>query len=137
MSNHTQQAQERREAILAFIAAYRDELGYAPTFREIGEAINVESTSMVSWYLRGLKRAGLIDYRNGLPRSITLLDQAEPGNWESGIPEPTETPPRANASNTKGNAAALDLLSRMAANDAIPARYLAEVYDILGWERAT
>jgi repressor LexA len=48
----------RRDAILQYIARYREQHGYPPTVREIGEAVGLKSTSSVAYYLRDLERRG-------------------------------------------------------------------------------
>lgn len=49
-----------RREILDFIIAYCEEHGYPPTVREIGQAVQLNSTSTVQYHLRRLKAAGLV-----------------------------------------------------------------------------
>lgn len=60
-----------------FIKKYISEKEYPPTIREIGDAINVSSTSTVSYYLRKLEENNKIvkgSYKN---RAIQLLNAPE------------------------------------------------------------
>lgn len=57
-----------------FIKKYIAEKDYPPTIREIGDAINIKSTSTISYYLRKLKETNKIvkgSYKN---RSIQLTE---------------------------------------------------------------
>lgn len=64
-------------AALAFIRRYKAENdGMAPTIREIGDAIDAGSTSVVTWYLNRLEACGRIRRRPGVPRWIEVLDDA-------------------------------------------------------------
>ena len=49
---------DRRERILAYIQSYVAERGYPPTIREIGEACNIASTSVVNYNLNKLREGG-------------------------------------------------------------------------------
>ncbi len=64
--------EERKKAILAFLENYIGRNGYPPTVREIGEAIGVTSTSLVSYYLDLLGKKGLIERAPDKSRSIRL-----------------------------------------------------------------
>ena len=48
------------EASLAYLTAYYDRHGFAPSFRQIGEHAGLTSTSSVHYHLTYLKRAGRI-----------------------------------------------------------------------------
>jgi len=56
--------EQRLEKIIKFIIQYSENNGYPPTIRDIGERINVSSTSQVSYYLNKLKEKQLIT-KNG------------------------------------------------------------------------
>jgi repressor LexA len=66
---------DREQKVLEFIRQYRNEHGYAPAMREIAEGTGIRSTSMISFYLANLKKAGLITYEPCVARSIVLVDQ--------------------------------------------------------------
>ncbi len=75
------QLPERQKKSLDFIKGYIAENGYPPTIREIGDAIDVSSTSLVSYYLNRLEERGLISRESSSSRAIRLnvpLDEAPP-----------------------------------------------------------
>ncbi|MBQ7880950.1 MAG: repressor LexA [Clostridia bacterium] len=57
-----------------FIKNYINEKDYPPTIREIGDAINIKSTSTVAYYLRKLEENNKIVKGNYKNRSIQLMD---------------------------------------------------------------
>lgn len=61
---------KRREAVLSFIKSHIDQKGYAPTVREIGQAVGLKSSSTVQGHLERLERDGYIK-RIG-PRAIEI-----------------------------------------------------------------
>ncbi len=61
-----------REKIFAFLQAYRQENGYAPTLREIAKACAIKSLSAVQFHLDRLERDGVIRRDKDKSRSITL-----------------------------------------------------------------
>lgn len=71
-----EQLPERQQKVLDCIAAYVDEHGFPPTVREIGDAIGVNSTSLVSYYLKRLEERGLIVREPSMSRAIQLTEPA-------------------------------------------------------------
>lgn len=68
-----------------FIKNYITEREYPPTIREIGDAINVKSTSTVAYYLKKLEENNKIvkgSYKN---RSIQLMENISPKLGNSGL----------------------------------------------------
>ena len=63
----------RQRQILQFILQHIESRGYPPTVREIGEAVNLSSSSTVHAHLRSLEGAGLIQRDAVLTRAIRLL----------------------------------------------------------------
>jgi len=63
---------ERQQAILAFVRRYVHEHGYPPTFRELGAACGISSTSAVDYNLRVLERQGRLSLTGNIARSIQL-----------------------------------------------------------------
>jgi len=57
-----------------FIKNYIAEKDYPPTIREIGDAINIKSTSTISYYLRKLEENNKIIKSNYKNRSIQLVE---------------------------------------------------------------
>jgi len=64
---------KRHELILKFLAKFQEENGYSPSIREIGESIDVTSTSLVDYYLKQLEEKGYISREQHISRSICLL----------------------------------------------------------------
>lgn len=71
-----EQLPERQQKVLDCIAEYVDEHGFPPTVREIGDAIGVNSTSLVSYYLKRLEERGLIVREPSMSRAIQLTEPA-------------------------------------------------------------
>ena len=67
---------QRQQRILEFIRQFVAQNARPPTVREIGEAANIRSTSVVDYNLRSLQRAGLIRRDSKVSRGIELLDQS-------------------------------------------------------------
>jgi repressor LexA len=66
------QLPERQQKSLDFIKEYIADKGYPPTIREIGDAIDVSSTSLVSYYLNRLEERGFITRESSSSRAIRL-----------------------------------------------------------------
>ena len=66
------QLSERQERILRFIGDYMNDHGRPPTVREIGQAANISSTSVVDYNLRVLEREGHLKRDRELSRGIEL-----------------------------------------------------------------
>jgi len=49
--------------------------GHVPTFREIGDAVGLASSSSVSYQLKVLQRMGYLTHEAGRPRAIMLQDR--------------------------------------------------------------
>lgn len=65
-----------RSEVLRCIARHQAEHGWAPTLREIGEAVGLSSTSTVQWHLKELERLGFIE-RGSRERQIRLIGERE------------------------------------------------------------
>ncbi len=75
----------RQMEILTFIYEHLTDRGYPPTVREIGEAVNLASTSTVHGHLSRLEKKGLIQRDPTKPRAIEVT---EAGTKALGIKEP-------------------------------------------------
>jgi len=60
----------RQKKILKFIAAFLKQNGYPPTIREIGEAVDIASTSVVNYNLNKLVERGLIERAPEVSRGL-------------------------------------------------------------------
>ncbi len=67
----------RQEEILLFVAEYREENGYSPSLREIGERFGLASPATVHQHVGALQKKGYVskDWNRG--RSLELTDLAE------------------------------------------------------------
>jgi len=63
---------ERQQRVLDYIKHHIATHGFPPTVREIGEAIGVSSTSLVSYYLKRLEEGGYIMREPSISRAIQL-----------------------------------------------------------------
>jgi len=66
---------ETRQRIFKFIRAFIDDIGYAPTVRDILKGCNISSTAVVQHHLNILEREGHIHRDPEIFRSIQLPDR--------------------------------------------------------------
>lgn len=66
---------QRQKQILQYIVQHTEAHGYPPTVREIGEAVNLSSSSTVHSHLRTLEQAGLIRRDAVLTRAIRVVTE--------------------------------------------------------------
>ncbi len=71
---------KRQRNILAFIERFLDQRGYPPTIREIGEAVDIASTSVVNYNLNKLVDHGYIERVPEVSRGLRLVPQDDNGN---------------------------------------------------------
>jgi repressor LexA len=71
MSNY-EMLSERQRAILRVIQEYSAKHGYPPTVRDIGEAVNISSTSVVNYNLNKLVKEGFLTRSGRVSRGIRL-----------------------------------------------------------------
>ena len=64
----------KREQILNCLIQFMNEHGYAPTVREICNAVGLQSTATVHYHLNALRDAGLIEMDEMKKRAISLPD---------------------------------------------------------------
>jgi repressor LexA len=62
---------------MEFLSEFQEKNGYSPSIREIGENIDVNSTSLVDYYLRQLVDQGYIERDEHISRSIRILKPLE------------------------------------------------------------
>jgi SOS-response transcriptional repressor LexA len=63
------------DRILRFIHSYIEEHGYAPTIREIGNAVYLASTSTVHGHVQRLVDRGLLSKEAMLPRTVGVVGE--------------------------------------------------------------
>jgi repressor LexA len=67
---------DRHKQILQVIDSYREEHGYAPSYREICAQTDITSTSMVNYYLEQLEEMGYIEREDNISRSLKISKSA-------------------------------------------------------------
>lgn len=65
---------ERGLQILEFIETHSSAKGYAPTIREIGDAVGLKSPATVHGHLERLKRNGCLTYVASKPRTVRVVE---------------------------------------------------------------
>ncbi|NDJ85094.1 MAG: transcriptional repressor LexA [Chloroflexi bacterium] len=68
-----QKLSERQKKILQYIERTYTETGYPPTIREIGKAVDIDSTSVVNYNLNKLEESGYIQREKKVSRGLRLL----------------------------------------------------------------
>jgi repressor LexA len=68
----------RQREILEYIASVIDQKGVAPTYREIGDALNIRSTNGVSDHVKALLKKGYLSRHTapGSARSLSLTERS-------------------------------------------------------------
>ncbi|MEA5079050.1 MAG: transcriptional repressor LexA [Anaerolineaceae bacterium] len=64
---------ERHRKIMDFLTKFQEDNGYSPSIRQIGDSIDVKSTSLVDYYLTQLQEMGFIEREDRISRSIRVL----------------------------------------------------------------
>ena len=100
-SGRSQSISPRQVTILEFIRESVARQGYAPSLREIAQAVGLASQSTVSYHLSALVRKGYLSRGPGLPRTTVELPSgpdpatADAPPAESGAPSAGTATPRA------------------------------------------
>ena len=66
-----------QQRVYDYIAESIAEHGYAPSVREVGEALGLKSPSTVHFHIKHLQEMGLIEKSAGKGRAITLKKQPQ------------------------------------------------------------
>ena len=69
----------KSELILDYVNQFVQENGYAPSIREIGEAVGLRSTASVSYHLRQLQEKGLLQSPGSKGRKRAISTGVRPG----------------------------------------------------------
>ena len=67
-----------RQRVLRYVREFVDAHGYGPTVREIRDALEISSTSVVHYHLSRLERQWLITREPGLARTIRPAPRERP-----------------------------------------------------------
>lgn len=73
MAENTSKPTKRRQ-LLNYITRYTSENGYAPSIREMMEAMGVRSSSTIKHHLAALEKGGLLTHTVGVARSYKPVD---------------------------------------------------------------
>lgn len=124
---------DRQQAVLAYIEQYVADVGYPPTIREIGVALDIRSTNGVNDHLKALERKGFIERDESKSRAIQMKQgsgielqvRTAPVSVSSpaGARRPVEVAPEV---------VAIPLLGRIAAGIPIEAIEQAEEHLVIG-----
>src|SRR5512142_2901739 len=71
---------DRHIRIMKFLTEFQEQHGYSPSIREIGKHIDVDSTSLVDYYLDQLCQEHYIERDKRVSRSIRILHPMYPGD---------------------------------------------------------
>ena len=69
----------KAQEILEYVTQFVQENGYAPSIREIGEAVGLRSTASVSYHLQALQAKGLLQCPNAKGRKRAIVTTQRPG----------------------------------------------------------
>ena len=69
----------KAQLIVDFVNHFVQENGFAPSVREIGEAVGLRSTASVSYHLQQLKAQGLLQAPEGKGRKRSIVANFRPG----------------------------------------------------------
>lgn len=61
---------DRQRDLLEALHRLHAQQGYAPSIRELGDAVGLASTSSVHRHVRILSQRGLVEHRAGAPRTL-------------------------------------------------------------------
>ena len=70
---------DKAQKILDFVNAFIQENGFAPSVREIGEAVGLRSTASVSYHLQQLQEKGLLQSPGAKGRKRAIVTTQRPG----------------------------------------------------------
>ena len=70
---------DKAQKILDFVNAFIQENGFAPSVREIGEAVGLRSTASVSYHLQQLQEKGMLQSPGAKGRKRAIVTTRRPG----------------------------------------------------------
>jgi repressor LexA len=73
MARRSEGLSERHRKIMEFLTRFQEQSGYCPSIRQIGDSIQVKSTSLIDYYLNQLQQMGFIERDEHVSRSIRIL----------------------------------------------------------------
>jgi repressor LexA len=107
---------ERHQKIMEFLSNFQDKHGYSPSIRQIGDSIDVKSTSLIDYYLNQLQEMGYIEREGRISRSIRVLKSVSPlGDFSHKVVESVR-----GAAGTLANMVSIPLAGRIVASAPLP-----------------
>ena len=107
---------ERHRKIMEFLGNFQETNGYSPSIRQIGDSINVKSTSLIDYYLNQLQEMGYIDREDRISRSIRVVKTVPVfGELADKVTEVIR-----NASNALADLVSIPIAGRIVASAPIP-----------------
>jgi repressor LexA len=107
---------ERHRKIMEFLSNFQNENGYPPSIRQIGDSIDVKSTSLIDYYLNQLQEMGYIEREGRISRSIRVLKSVSPlGELSHKVVENVRS-----AANSLANMVTIPVAGRIVASAPIP-----------------
>lgn len=70
---------DKADLIVQYVNRFLEENGYAPSVREIGEAVGLRSTASVTYHLRALQEKGIIQGGTAKGQKRALVTGVRPG----------------------------------------------------------
>lgn len=119
MAKKTDKLSERQVGIINFIREYLGEFGRPPTIREIGNNVDISSTSVVNYNLIRLADKGYISRESEVSRGLRLTEKAQEefGRIKSAAQAAFE------------NIVAIPIVGDIVASDPVPIGETAGLYD--------
>jgi len=107
---------ERHRKIMEFLSKFQEANGYSPSIRQIGDSINVKSTSLIDYYINQLQEMGYIEREGRISRSIRVIKSASPlGEISQKVTDSVR-----NAASALANMVTIPIAGRIVASAPIP-----------------
>ncbi len=74
---HSRTENPRVRKLILFIHEFKESRDYSPCVREMGDAVGINSTSVVMYYLQKLRDSGVLDYNPMEARTVRLTKQGK------------------------------------------------------------
>ncbi len=82
MARRSEGLSERHRKIMEFLTRFQEQTGYCPSIRQIGDSIQVKSTSLIDYYLNQLQQMGFIERDEHVSRSSRILRPMYPSTGQ-------------------------------------------------------
>jgi len=116
MARRSEGLSKRHKNILRFLEKFQAENGYSPSIREVGKAIDVQSTSLVDYYLKQLEEKEYISREQHISRSIRMLKTLDESKTVAGaIAEGIQR-----ATNAVDELLSIPMVGRIVASEPLP-----------------